>query len=92
MKNGEKRWWFPAKRYGWGWGFPSAWQGWVVLFGFLAAMTFISFVFPPDDRLGLFLGGVIGCSVVLVAICFAKGERPRWRWGESDQSDREKPD
>ena len=23
--------WFPAKRYGWGWGLPSRWQGWVVL-------------------------------------------------------------
>lgn len=23
--------WFPAKRYGWGWGLPSSWQGWVVL-------------------------------------------------------------
>ncbi len=23
--------WFPAKRYGWGWGLPSRWQGWVVI-------------------------------------------------------------
>jgi hypothetical protein len=21
--------WFPAKRYGWGWGLPCCWQGWV---------------------------------------------------------------
>jgi hypothetical protein len=28
--------WFPAKRYGWGWGLPSAWQGWVVLISYFA--------------------------------------------------------
>ncbi len=22
--------WFPVKRYGWGWGLPVRWQGWVV--------------------------------------------------------------
>ncbi len=26
--------WFPAKRYGWGWGLPVAWQGWLVLIAF----------------------------------------------------------
>jgi hypothetical protein len=25
------RYWFPAKRYGWGWGLPVTWQGWAVL-------------------------------------------------------------
>ena len=28
--------WFPAKRYSWGWGFPCAWQGWLVFVAFLA--------------------------------------------------------
>lgn len=32
-----RKYWFPAKRYGWGWGFPSAWQGRVVLLAYLAA-------------------------------------------------------
>jgi hypothetical protein len=26
----KQKYWFPAKRYGWGWGLPSCWQGWVV--------------------------------------------------------------
>jgi hypothetical protein len=26
----DNRYWFPAKRYGWGWGPPTMWQGWVV--------------------------------------------------------------
>ena len=36
----RSRYWFPAKRYGWGWGLPVAWQGWLVLavfFGLVAA-------------------------------------------------------
>jgi len=23
----ERDYWFPAKRYGWGWGIPNRWQG-----------------------------------------------------------------
>ena len=31
--NEPEKYWFPAKRYGWGWGLPSTWQGWIVLAG-----------------------------------------------------------
>jgi len=27
----EQNYWFPAKRYGWGWGIPVTWQGWAVM-------------------------------------------------------------
>jgi hypothetical protein len=27
----KSKYWLPAKRYGWGWGVPCAWQGWCVL-------------------------------------------------------------
>jgi len=27
----RSRYWFPAKRYGWGWGLPARWQGWLVI-------------------------------------------------------------
>jgi hypothetical protein len=26
-------------------------------------------------------GGVLRMVVILMLICYAKGERPRWRWG-----------
>lgn len=51
----ERKYWFRAKRYGWGWGLPTAWQGWVVM-------------------------ALFSC-LLLVAVCWAKGEPPRWRWG-----------
>lgn len=31
MSTDSNEYWFPAKRYGWGWGLPSRWQGWAVL-------------------------------------------------------------
>src|SRR6266702_3273794 len=27
----DGKYWFPAKRYGYGWGIPTTWQGWLVL-------------------------------------------------------------
>jgi hypothetical protein len=30
----------------------------------------------------------LGMVALLLAICFAKGEPPRWRWGESDKTPR----
>jgi hypothetical protein len=38
-------------------------------------------VFPPNRNMPGFLGSVLGLSGVLVAICWWKGEPPRWRWG-----------
>ncbi len=29
----QPRYWFPAETYGWGWGLPITWEGWVVLVG-----------------------------------------------------------
>ncbi len=79
--NEAKKYWFPAKRYGWGWGFPVAWQGKVVLVFFFVFAAVGAFTLLPlyGD-----LAFVIYCGflcITLVAICRAKGEPPRWRWG-----------
>ena len=78
------RYWFPAKTYGWGWGLPITWQGWVVMFAFIAAVAFVIAVFPPHRHLPAFLVGLFGCVIGLVAICWWKGEPARWRWGKKD--------
>ncbi|RDD82746.1 hypothetical protein DVJ77_04290 [Dyella tabacisoli] len=77
----EPKYWFPAKRYGWGWGPPSVWQGWIV-FIFFGALQVGGGVFLLPLHPGAFLAysGVL-CSV-LVAVCWLKGEPPRWRWGD----------
>jgi hypothetical protein len=72
--------WFHAKRYGWGWGLPATWQGWVVLITWLTAVTLISPILAVRSML-YFAIFIILMTSVLLAICFAKGEPPKWRWG-----------
>jgi len=74
--------WFPAKRYGWGWSWPSSWQGWVVLAGFFVLVGAGALVFPPNSNASAFIIYVLALSALLVAICWLKGEPPRWRWGK----------
>ena len=78
----QSQYWFPAKRYGWGWGLPSSWQGWVVLVAFFVLLATSAYVFPPKQELAAFLVCTVLLSVVLVAVCLAKGEPPAWRWGK----------
>jgi len=79
-----ERYWFPAKRYGWGWGFPVTWQGWVVLIGFLILLGVGVPIFPPRKSVFSFIAYVCVLSVLLLAVCYAKGEPPRWRWGDKE--------
>lgn len=76
----EKKVWFPAKRYGWGWGCPNCWQGWAVL------MTWLSLVFVGllliKERMMLYLAYMVVLTIALITICYIKGEKPRWRWGK----------
>jgi hypothetical protein len=73
--------WFPAKRYGWGWGLPTKWQGWAILVGWVAMIGAAGTRLMPH-RPGLFLAVTLLLSLLLLLICFAKGEPPRWRWGD----------
>ena len=81
---GTPKYWFLAKRYGWGWSFPSAWQGWVVLVAYLALVVGgIPFVRASNGSLVAAIYVVV-LTLALVAICCLTGERPRWRWGGRD--------
>jgi hypothetical protein len=81
--------WFRARSYGWGWT-PVTVEGWLVMLSFLVAIGAVTAVFlyqlchgadPGRATLLFLLTLAILCSLV-VAICWATGERPRWRWGE----------
>ena len=77
----EPKYWFPAKRYGWGWGLPSVWQGWVVLAVFTVLVLAGAFMLLPMYGSFVFVAYAALLCVGLVAICWAKGEPPSWRWG-----------
>ena len=76
------KYWFPAKRYGWGWGPPSSWQGWAVLAAYFGLVVVDVLLFRPDRELHLFIAVAAFLTVLLVVVCWLKGEPPRWRWGK----------
>lgn len=85
-----KQYWFPAKRYGWGWGPPCAWQGWVVTALFIALQVGGAFLIlgvgkkVPPVRLGGFIVYSCVLATLLVWVCWLKGEKPAWRWGDRE--------
>jgi hypothetical protein len=77
----ESGYWFPAKRYGWGWGFPITWQGWLIFAGYILLLVVGAYLFPPKKALVGYLIYVAVLSAALISVCWLKGEPPRWRWG-----------
>ncbi|MES2259199.1 MAG: hypothetical protein V4724_11800 [Pseudomonadota bacterium] len=74
--------WFPAKRYGWGWGAPITWQGWLVILAYLALLLGGALRFQAVTDPAPYSIYVAVLTALLVAICWLKGEPPRWRWGD----------
>jgi hypothetical protein len=77
----ESKYWFPAKRYGWGWGLPATWQGWLVLAVFAGLLVAGTILFPPGTAPVFYSVYVVVLGVLLFGVCWLKGEPPRWRWG-----------
>ena len=80
MPDKKKDYWFPARTYGWGWGLPSVWQGWLVYGIGTVLLAAGVFIFPASHE--SWPSNYTGVSCLLVAVCWAKGEPPRWRLGE----------
>ena len=77
----EKAFWFPVKLYGYGWGLPVRWQGWVALATYFALLFAGIFYFREPSLSAI--AYVSGLTAVLIVIIVRKGERPlRWRWGK----------
>jgi hypothetical protein len=78
--------WFKRKTYGWGW-VPVSIEGWLVVFVYA---IFIWWLFKDaDTHLDFSIGTLIWFALplvfstaVLIGVCYWKGEKPRWSWGE----------
>ena len=78
----DKRYWFAAKRYGYGWGAATCWQGWAVYLGYAVLLPAAGILLlRPGRGEGLFFGAMAGLTILLIIICYLKGEPARWRWG-----------
>lgn len=85
IKDNPKGYWFRRKPFGWGWT-PARWQGWVVLLIFIVLITLNavridSSSHSVSDTLINFIPETAVLVLILIAICWAKGEPPRWQWG-----------
>jgi hypothetical protein len=88
-----KKLWFRARRYGWGWT-PCSVEGWVVtiatavllIAGDLAIVLLAIPKRPPQplQAVGCALAWNAVIAGAAIAISWATGERPRWRWGGPD--------
>lgn len=87
MRVNGKEIWFPAKKYGWGWGLPCTWQGWGVLAIFFFLSVTSSLLLARGHR-DLWIASLGLLVTALIAISFAKGEKPRWRRGEEKVVDK----
>jgi len=71
--------WFRRKRYGWGW-YPVKWQGWLVIFVFVALFASVVSFMRDDSFLKIII--LILIALLLILVCYKKGEKPKWQWGE----------
>ena len=76
-----RKYWFPTRQQGWGWGPPSSWQGWLVILAYLGSLLALYRFQPPTDSVVLFLVGVGISTLLLLSICWIKGAPPR-KWSD----------
>lgn len=79
MTEKKPSYWFPAKSYGFGWGLPITWQGWLVFISALALFACGAVLFPPQQLLAAYIVYEAAVAALLIGICWWKGEPPRWR-------------
>jgi len=80
----EKGDWFEPKAYGYGAGWPIAWQGWVLLLGYCAfviAGGLLAQAGPPW-ALAVFFAALIPLTLTVLFVARARTRGGwRWRWG-----------
>ena len=69
--------WFSAKRFGWGAGVPTAWQGWAVTALYLAIVSGATLLLK-DHRVAKW-ATIVPVTMMFMLIC-ARTTRGGWSW------------
>jgi len=78
MPDRQEKFWFHAKRHGYGWGLPARWQGWIVMLVYIGLVIMAALFLPGYASLAVML--VLTAMLVIVVVF--TGEKPaKWRWG-----------
>jgi hypothetical protein len=88
LKDNPKGYWFKREVWGLGWT-PSRREGWVVIVGYALYLVWITTDFAdeilsgmlPNDEPLMFMGKVAVSTLLLLWLCYRKGEPLRWQWG-----------
>ncbi|MAF79774.1 hypothetical protein CL629_01710 [bacterium] len=79
----EKKLWFKARSFGWGWT-PVSKEGWLVTIIYMAALLFIGIREGnnPNAESQNILIPVGLLTALLIIIALKTGEKPSWRWSK----------
>jgi hypothetical protein len=75
--------WFASKRYGYGAGLPIAWQGWLLLIGYIASIVAAGLLIPHSLLAYISAFAMLTVAFVAIVARTTKGGW-RWRWGERE--------
>ena len=89
MARDDKKYWFTAKKYGYGWGLPTTWQGWAVLLIYtlflIIPLVFFEEKIDSNGSVWFYFGYQAVITLVLIKVVSVHGPKPRWRWGGKKQ-------
>lgn len=85
VRDNPKGYWFKAKLFGWGWT-PVRWQGWAVLVVLVGLIVLNGYRMEQTQAatsaaVTWYVVETAVLVVLLIGICWLKGEPPRWQWG-----------
>jgi hypothetical protein len=71
MPGNDKEIWFPAKKYGYGWGFPITWQGWAIFVAYVVMLLGGGYVAETNEMMfsAAFVLYFVAITVALICIC-----------------------
>jgi len=76
MKDNKNNIWFPAKKYGIGWGLPVTWQGWFVLLLYVVFLIIgVNMLTGTTTGIPFVIAYLFILTALLVFICWKKGEK-----------------
>lgn len=87
------KYWFKPKNYGWGFGWPITWQGWLsllVLLLFIGIFAFVDGIFFSDGSIKSALRFIMDIVIITTLYCLVFRNRVegglKWRWGHEQSS------
>lgn len=76
--------WFKRKRYGYGWT-PVTWQGWLFTIAWIIVFYFTVTKIDHEWLKNLIV--LVAMTGILFFVCYKKGEKPRWQWGDEKNTE-----